>query len=149
MPQAVLKVLRGGFDRLKEIVTRRDIEYSELQGGLIAVLWGLWSLFPGCGVCAEAPPEFVSLVEVFPLGLWGMVFVAVGLAQLLALLHGGTRTRRVLALLAASLWLFVGVILWRVPSQPPGSFPFVVMFAVGAAYGYLRIPHVSPSGGHD
>jgi FtsH-binding integral membrane protein len=123
--------------RLMTILLARDIEPTELQGVLAAVLWGIWFIIGG-GQLSPVSLAYEYIFELAPPLIWGLAFIALGGFQLYALITDRWRLRRIGAMLAVFLWLTIAVLLalvdWRFISAAT-SFGF----ALGAAWGYLRL----------
>ena len=141
-PFVVLKskegtVLRRIWQRIVDLLLVRDFQYSELQGSLIAMFWGLWLLNPWTDVFSTYS-GYQILGKILPEMLWGAIFTVIGLIQLLGLLWHNQGMRRNGSFAAALLWMIVWLSLAR--SSPWFlSTPTTFMFFVGAAWGYLRI----------
>jgi hypothetical protein len=131
--------MRRIWSRLYEIVWRRDIEYAEIQGSLIALLWGTWFLQQYYDASFKARlPVYNSLLKIATHETWGAVFVVIGLLQFFGLLLSKYSVRRIGTMSATILWLFVGIFLamdeWRTFSCPTAF-----AFALGSAWGFIRI----------
>lgn len=122
-------------DRLVDLVYRRDFEYSEFQGALLAIVWGSWMLNPWANVFGEG---WRYVAAVAPDQAWGAAFLLCGLGQLAGLLFHRYGARRLFALCGAILWLFTSALLGmeRVFHL---AFPTTAIFFIGASWGYLRI----------
>lgn len=123
-------------DRIIELVYRRDFEYAELQGGWVAILWGLWLLNPWVDVFAV--DGWRTVAGIAPDHIWGTALLVVGGGQLLGLLFRNYRCRRAFALSAAALWIAFGTLL-GLDKPFRLTVPSCWMFFIGAAWGYLRI----------
>lgn len=130
-------MFRNVVSRIVELVLRRDFEYSEFQGAVIATCWGLWLLNPWYDVLVVSG-NYRALAVYGPDHAWGALFLAIGFGQLAGVIFRFHEIRRWSAFLAALLWTFVAVLVARV-SPFSLSVPTTSMFAVGAAWGYLRI----------
>ena len=122
--------------RLREILLRQDFEFSELQGGLLEVIWGLWLLLP---YYHDPPFEiFRVLLATMRASVWSILFLGVGSCQLAALLARHYLMRRASVFVATMLWIFTALLLgladWHIL-----SFPLASAFAIGSAWGFLRI----------
>jgi hypothetical protein len=131
--------MRKAFLRLYEIIWRRDIEYAEIQGSLIALLWGAWFLQQYYDVSFKTKlPVYNSLLKVATHEAWGVTFIVIGLIQFFGLLFSRYTVRRIGTMSATVLWLFVGIFLamdeWRTFSCPTAF-----AFALGSAWGFIRI----------
>jgi hypothetical protein len=123
--------------RLMTILLGRDIEPAELQGVLAALLWGVWFIIGG-GQLAPLSSSYKYLFDLAPPFAWGVIFCSLGSFQLYALISDRWPLRRLGAMLAVFCWLTTAVLLalvdWRYISAAT-SFGF----AIGAAWGYLRL----------
>ena len=99
-------VMRHLLDCLYEIVLRRDWEFAELQGSILAVAWGAWLLMSYYDV---ARPSVAVLLRQAPNEVWGVCFLATGALQLHGLLGRRLRVRRWATLQATMLWLFTAL----------------------------------------
>jgi len=132
--------LTAVVDRIIDLVYRRDFEYAELQGGWVALLWGLWLVVARARAFTD--DGWTHVGQVAPDGVWGLALALIGLGQLVSLVMRRYRCRRIFALAAAMVWAAMAVLLgmdkfYRL------AVPSAGMFFVGAAWGYLRIgmPH--------
>jgi len=133
------------MDRVIDLVYRRDFEYAELQGGWVALLWGLWLLNPWIDVFADG---WTHIAAIAPDHVWGAALVVIGAGQLISLLLHQYACRRIFALSAAAMWMALGVLLgmdrfYRL------AVPSSWMFFIGAAWGYLRIGMSKRDGARD
>ena len=130
-------MLHGILQRFVELVLRRDIEYSEFQGALIAFSWGLWMMNPWVDIFSTYN-GYRALADIAPDFYWGILLTLVGVCQLYGLVRRKYSYRRFFAFMAAVIWTFIAVLL-ALTSPFFLSVPTAFMFAVGAAWGYLRI----------
>lgn len=133
------------WSRIYDIIWRRDIEFAEIQGALVTLLWGVWFMQTYYDKALSSRVQtYDALLVVVPHEIWGGVFIVVGLVQFLGLVYYNYRARRVGAMLATVLWLFVGIFLaldeWRTFSCPTAF-----AFALGSAWGYIRIGQIYTS----
>lgn len=114
--------------RIIEIVRTGEIEYGELQGALMALVWGIGLMF------VQAPS--IDL----PPAVLGTCLLAVAGVQLGGIRELNYGARRVGAMMAIVVWTFVageaadGANAWRYVICPT-----CLAFAVAAAWGYYRI----------
>jgi hypothetical protein len=140
-----MRTIASFLSRVHDILWRRDIEYAEIQGSLLSLLWGVW-LFHSYYDKSNSERSFTydSLLKVCPHEVWGSIFILVGAVQFAGLLFASYRMRRVGTLLATMLWLFVGSLLamdeWHMLTCPT-----VFAFAVGSGWGFIRIGRFSTS----
>ena len=122
-------------DGLREGALSTDYEFSEIQGAILAVLWGAWMLLGAHDVLITT---LRILQRTFPLVMWGGIFTAGGIFQAAGLFVGNWKLRRFAIMGAAMTWLFCAALLgladWRQP-----TFPILLDFAVGSGWGYLRL----------
>lgn len=141
MSSLIRSAARFALSRIADITMRRDIEYAELQGALVAIGWGVWIYAP-----ARAPFQnsvlFAPLVDTLPIYWWSFLFVLAGVFQASALIVNNISARRAACLAAVVAWLFAAAVLGYGTESSP-LIPFILMFALGSAWGYLRIPHVN------
>jgi len=123
-------------DRLIDLVYRRDFEYAELQGGWVALFWGLWLVVARAGIFTAEGWHHV--VAVAPDRVWGAALMMIGAGQLISLVFRQYRCRRIFALAAAMVWIALAVLL-GMDKLFRLAVPSAGMFFVGAAWGYLRI----------
>jgi hypothetical protein len=121
------------LQRLFEIVNSDSFEFSELQGALIAIIWGIWML----GVGPNSPTG-LHISNVISLGLVGFGSIFVGMAQLLSLGFNVLEFRRITCMAAVILWLFLALVDvnqgWRYATTP-----LLFLFASGAAWAFWRM----------
>ena len=123
-------------DRIIDLVYRRDFEYAELQGGWVALFWGLWLVIAKARAFTD--DGWTHVGQVAPDRVWGVALVLIGLGQLVSLVTRQYRGRRVFALAAAMVWAALAVLL-GIDKLYRLAVPSAWMFFVGAAWGYLRI----------
>ena len=123
-------------DRIIDLVYRRDFEYAELQGGWVALFWGLWLVIAKARAFTD--DGWTHVGQVAPDRVWGIALVLIGLGQLTSLVTRQYRGRRVFALAAAMVWAALAVLL-GIDKLYRLAVPSAWMFFVGAAWGYLRI----------
>lgn len=129
--------MRSAFSRIADLIMRYDISYAELQGGLVATIWGLWFINPW-GDMFSSHVGFGVLGLVAPDHVWGGIFLAVGCAQIYGIVRSDFFVRRTAAFVAACMWVTVGGLL--ASSHPFFPRPLTAMtFGFGSAWGYLRI----------
>jgi hypothetical protein len=132
------KLLEGGrslLARIQEIIVRKDFEYAELQGASIAVLWGIWfAAFGTAGHFGAVRALSVLAVE----QVWGVAFLTLGVVQFVGLVKNSHRLRRASCFAAVVLWLFVSLLL-GMEEYRLLAFPTTFAFAIGAAWGFIRI----------
>lgn len=112
-----------------------EYEFAEMQGGILAFCWGIWLLLDGRETLTTV---YHALCAVVPCPVWAAVFLLLGMVQLGGIALRSWRMRRDGALAACVLWLLsallVGMADWHRP-----AFPFLLDFAAGSAWGYLRL----------
>jgi hypothetical protein len=101
--------LSAVVDRLIDLVYRRDFEYAELQGGWVALFWGLWLVVAKARAFTD--DGWTHVGQVAPDRIWGMALVLIGLGQLVSLVMRRYRCRRMFALAAAMVWISLAVLL--------------------------------------
>jgi hypothetical protein len=135
MSKTLKKGLRSLLDRIEEIVLRRDFEFAELQGAILAMMWGVWLLLP----FYDRPlVTYETLLQVAPNEGWAVLFMAVGFGQMYGLVRQKRRLRRFFTFAALLVWLFTSILIgmndWHAL-----SFPMACAFALGAGWGFIRI----------
>lgn len=129
----------GWLARLIEIVTRTNFDYSEFQGAMLAIGWGIWFLIPTFSHYVY-PPHTVPaiLVDVFPAPAMGIVAVILGGLQVGALLRNRPPWRRVACLGACTYWTFCWILVvqgdWRL-----APVPLLFLFSLGAGWAFIRL----------
>lgn len=126
--------LRPVGDRIYKILLVADFEIAELQGGCLALLWGIWLML----MSTKPPSPAGVLIVMAPILVWGVLFMILGVVQIGALVAQSWRLRRASSLAAVILWLFVAMLLdlndWRLLAVP-----ITFAFACGSAWGYMRM----------
>lgn len=121
---------------LRSIMLDHDTEFAELKGACLSVLWGALIVAQGFGflsrgLAAFAPDSF------FLESVWGTIFIALGSFQLLAFYFNHTRARKLLALIACSLWLAL-LALYCVGTMRQNLI-LALAQTINSAWAYLRI----------
>jgi len=132
-----------GLARLRQIVFRFDPESLEFLTGVLALNVGSWLASPSLRPGSLRPGQSEALLgrwgaHVWLVSLWGVAFVLVGVAQILALGRTRVRVRCLCAMSGFCLWasLFVLAVLDAVPGLGISLFPFI---ALSEAWVYLRL----------
>jgi hypothetical protein len=120
-----------------DIMVRADIRYSELQSGFLGLVWGGWLLFgrrffPGSDTFTAFYGHVVSS------WVLGMVFLAVGLVQLWALVSRKPAVRYYCSWAVFGLWCFVAIITCRVNPKAVMA-PTAISFSLSAFWAMLRM----------
>jgi hypothetical protein len=119
------------LSRLLEIVLHRDFDFAQLQGAIIALVWGIYLL------CDRGTPAYRMLSpNVAPLWL-GVMLVLIGTMQVIALTQQSGGFRYTVSILATGVWAFLAILLLRIHANLLIT-PTAVMFAMGAAFGFFR-----------
>lgn len=113
------------FKEISAVAVRNGFEVAELIGAILALFYGLWLVYP--------TPESASLLAV---DAYSATFLAIGSGQLIGIVQRRYVLRRVMSLLAVSIWVFTAFYSFE-PAQ--------LVFAAIAGWGFLRI---SRSAGH-
>ncbi len=144
MPEKLVQGWRALLERIQEIVLKKDFEYAELQGGLVSVLWGIWFITLADKIDAQHMASYVTLMRFADHAVWGALFLILGLAQIYGLIRQVYRVRRTTSLFAVVVWLYV-TILFGLEDWHALVFPTTAAFAVGAAWGFIRIGRMVPA----
>jgi hypothetical protein len=129
--------------RIAAIAFRKDFEYAEFQGALVALGWGFWifALHPFDQYQAGV---YRLLAKQLPDAVWGGLFLVLGALQLYGLVFERWGIRRVVSMLAFVAWFYLFLaFLFSAPHIL--ATPTTAMFAVGAAWGHLRISQMRPA----
>lgn len=113
------------------ILAEHDTEPTELAGGFMKVLLGLWLL-------SNDTTSTFSQLTVAPEWLWGVALVAIGVGHWLALRDGYIRWRRAAAMLGFLVWFCLGVTALLVNSSSLGGAIYLSL-AVWQGWAYLRL----------
>lgn len=120
--------MAGLIRRIIEIVRTGEIEYGELQGSLMALVWGICLMFVQAPSLDLPPPVL------------GTALLAVAGVQLGGIRELSYGARRIGAMMAIVVWTFVsgeaadGANAWRFVICPT-----CLSFSIAAAWGYYRI----------
>lgn len=117
------------YDRFVEITTRRDFEYAELQGAFVALIWAVCFFIDSPGTELNSWPSYI----------WGILFAIVGFTQSTGLMFLQYHIRRIGSMLAVIAWMFAAGML--AADLRIYLCATCVAFAVGAAWGFIRIGH--------
>jgi predicted membrane protein len=107
------------FTAISAFALRKGFEVAELQSAIIALLYGLWLVYP--------TPESAKLLAV---DAYSASFLAIGSGQLIGMVQRRYSLRRVMSLLAVLIWLFTAFY-----SIEPAQ----LVFAAVAGWAFLRI----------
>jgi hypothetical protein len=107
------------FKAISALAVRNGFEVAELLGAILALFYGLWLVYP--------TPESANLLAV---DAYSATFLAIGSGQLIGMAQRRHRLRRVMSLLAVSIWVFTAFYSFE-PAQ--------LVFAAIAGWGFLRI----------
>jgi hypothetical protein len=120
--------------RIYELLLKRDLDLAELQGGIIAFLWGLWLLLPvnSGGLYPAVFSAWVSYKG------YGVVFVLLGWFQCYAVLGDVHTMRRAATFSALLVWIYIGLLLAQRAAWLLAC-PTAFTMAAGAALGYWRL----------
>ena len=55
--------LTAVVDRIIDLVYRRDFEYAELQGGWVALFWGLWLVVAKARAFTDEPADQATIAK--------------------------------------------------------------------------------------
>lgn len=129
------------LQRILSLVIHGEVEFAELYGALLALLWGIWFLLPWYDSGNNLKyPAFSNLMNVMDNSWWALLFIGMGMMQIVGLAQKSFWLRRQSSMLAIVVWLFVGLFL-AVSDWHAMSCPTALACAVGAAIGYLKIGH--------
>ena len=130
--------IAAGCRNIWRVIFQSDIEYGELQGAMLALLWGVWFLLPWYDASAHSYPVFHALLGLLNNTYWAAIFISIGILQLCGVASKQYSIRRVGAMMALICWLFVGIFLswsdWHAMSAPTAW-----AFAIGAGIGFVKI----------
>jgi hypothetical protein len=118
-------LLATRFQAISAPVARKAFEVAELQGAILALLYGVWLTYP--------TPESARLLEV---DAYSASFLAIGAGQLIGIVQRRYPLRRAMSFLALLIWVFTAFYSFN---------PALLLFAANAGWGFLRI---SRSGQH-
>lgn len=117
------------------ILAEHDTEPTELRGGFLKVLVGLWLILPF--QTFSGSPSF-GVISVIPENLWAIFLVVIGIGHLMALANGEPNWRRWSALVGCFVWSAMGItFLWANPAGI-GSMLFLVA-GIEQGWVYSRI----------
>lgn len=100
-------------------LARKGFEVAELQGAILALLYGVWLTYP--------TPESARLLAV---DAYSAAFLAIGSGQLIGMVQRRYRLRQVMSLLAIVIWAVTAFYSFN---------PALLVFAANAGWGFLRI----------
>lgn len=110
---------------IMRVLRERDIEFAELQGGITAVLWGVYVGNPLWSALSQSA-RFFTVADVIPEWAWGTASLAIGFVQLGSVVTGSWQWRRWAAFV---LWWF-----WTLLAAQFGAAnfrsPIILLYAV-------------------
>ena len=138
--------MKVAISRVKHVLIISDTGIIELWVALLTVLWGCWLMMPSETFATHR--AYWVLAQQMSENHWGMVFVGMGLLELVSFLFLNYRARKVTAFLLFSLWFYLTAVIYK--ALPEGSASFVVVM-VGAitvllAWAYIRIGIIMTNG---
>ena len=107
------------FNALSAVAVRNGFEVAELQGAILALLYGVWLTYP--------TPESANLLAV---DAYSASFLAIGSGQLMGMVQRRYRLRHVMSFLALLIWVVTAFYSFN---------PALFVFAANAGWGFLRI----------
>jgi hypothetical protein len=107
------------FKVISALAVRNGFEVAGLPGAILALVYGLWLVYP--------TPESSRLLAV---DAHSATFLAIGSGQLIGMVQRRYWLRRVMSLLAASIWVFTAFYSFE---------PVQLVFAAIAGWGFLQI----------
>lgn len=121
------------------ILAEHDTEPTELAGGALKVVIGVWLLLPARTFSSS--PAF-GVISVIPENYWGVFLVVIGIGHLAALRNGHPAWRRYAALVGCFVWCSMGLTFLVANPSGIGSLTFL---AAGIAQGwcYSRLGRLS------
>lgn len=119
------------------VLRERDIEFTELQGGVIALLWGVYVGNPLWDAIAQGA-RFFTVADFIPEWAWGSMASAIGLVQLGAIVVGSWRARRWTAFALFWFWLLLAGQFGAANFRSP-MILFYITFAFAAVWVHVRI----------
>ena len=130
--------LRESIRRIWYIITESDMDFSEFQGAVLALMCGVWFSLPFYDNIAETFPVFRVLLSYAPNEIWASAFIVLGISRFIGLLSGLYRVRRGACICAIALWGFSSGLLawgeWRAISVP-----FMASFFLSSILEYIRM----------
>lgn len=126
------------LSRLRRILTLADPMPCELTLGTLALIWGGWLVARGheAGVWWL----FSALLQLLPAFVWGGVYVALGLVQILACLKDWRPAQAGSAVVAVGAWAFISAGLCYAPTVPRTPSVYTTAFyGVMAGWCYFRL----------
>ena len=106
-------------------------------GGATAV-WGALLALPADTFKTSTAWAILQASPIGELG-WGLIFLALGLLQLIAVLRRWHQVRRDVALLAVAHWSAVGFSFWTVNPYSTGWVAYLLMYAMINLLTFLRL----------
>jgi hypothetical protein len=131
------------WNRVIDFLFHSDIEYSEFQSCVMALIWGFWLAFnpvvAGITPFGDGIPATVqALGALFPSWIWSIWFVLLGTGHLIALSRHLWTARRFFSFAATCTWLYVATFL-ALTNYHLVAVPTTFFFAIGAAWGFWRL----------
>jgi len=107
------------FKAISTVAVRKRFEVAELQGAILALIYGFWLTYP--------TPESERLLAV---DAYSASFLAIGSGQLIGMVQRRYPLRRAMSLLALLIWVFTAFYAFN---------PVQLLLAANAGWGFLRI----------
>jgi hypothetical protein len=130
------------WERTVEFLFKSDIEYSEFQSCVMALLWGFWLAFnrltAGFAEDGSLPQTLAAMKSLLPAWLWSIWFLLLGAGHMFALVQKSWTARRFFSFSATCTWLYVAIYLGLTNIRMI-AVPTTTFFALGAAWGFWRL----------
>lgn len=115
-------------NRVSTIVREADIEYAELGGAVMALIWGVGLMFVQTRNISFTPQIF------------GTAFIVIAAVQLFGIRQVNYRIRRIGAMLACAAWMIAAVLSF----QAGGVWPIIIgpqclYFVAASGWAYVRM----------
>lgn len=130
------------FVRFLMILRNSDPEIIELMSGVIGVLWGLQLLNP-TAVTFDGGRGWAAMQATAPEEIWGTLYLAGGILQILVLLVMPKQVRGATAFCAALSWALVSLMIWYANPISTGVVTYGVI-AAGQVWAFWRVALEAP-----
>jgi hypothetical protein len=123
---------------LCQLLFQYDPEALEIQKACMSTGTGIWIMWAGYEKQLDGSALYVLLKHLLPDWIWGLIFVAIGVFQMVALKRNAIQCRASGAMMSFVLWSFITALL-TVTVTPSPITPIFALLALSDAWLYLRI----------
>lgn len=138
-----MRLLQLWRRRLAAITAYSQLESLELLLGASLVVRGSIWLFSSAPVTLSVRPVWIIMASVLSDHSWGILFVSLGLLQIISVLHNYFLVRKLCALASFVSWAFASFVFFSAEPPLPNDGMLPIMAAV-ALFVFISFPFRPP-----